>query len=320
MSEFRARYMQTLWRVARLNLIASVAWVAVLATAQVLCGLRAPGGHVDRRCRLHRRVVTSAISARSARFSTAGHAVAGLCALQRFCNLAAPIGCAHRGRITAGARRSRKLDSRWAAAAVPTVLTLVPRVAAPVAVTNVARFARRAPARCGDRIRNDVRSSHLGPRPRCRPARDAPNRSGKLTRNACLVSRVRIQDARNPSFCASQPGSCRRRAFSPGRIRKALVFFVCSSACSRSGSRSVVVCFPCMPSEPLVLLAGLAEWCHRIAARDWRIAGAGRGEVTAVHVRVRQHVSDRRRSAERAGRARRFRRRHRTQTMTTHWA
>ena len=70
--------------------------------------------------------------------------------------------------------------------------------------------------------------------------------------------------------------------FLQGRIRKALVFFVVLVGMFAIGLAFGGRLFPMQPSEPLVLLAGLAEWAIGLPRVIGGIAGAGRGEVTAV--------------------------------------
>jgi uncharacterized membrane protein len=128
--------------VARLILIASVAWVAVLATAQVRAASARQGDtwiggvvYTAASYICHQRQERS--------FSTAGMQWP-VCARCSGLYLAAPIGAL----IAVGSRRRpslSKLRLALAAAAVPTVLTLALEWPHLVAVTNVARFAAALP-------------------------------------------------------------------------------------------------------------------------------------------------------------------------------
>lgn len=70
--------------------------------------------------------------------------------------------------------------------------------------------------------------------------------------------------------------------FLQGRFRKALVFFVVLLGMFVIGLGFGGRLFPMQPSEPLVLLAAVAEWVIGLPRIIAGIAGAGHGEVTAI--------------------------------------
>jgi len=67
-----------------------------------------------------------------------------------------------------------------------------------------------------------------------------------------------------------------------GQARKAVVFFVVLTAMFLIGIGFGGQFYGFDPSEPLVLLGGLAEWALGAPRLIGGLAGAGRGEVTAA--------------------------------------
>jgi hypothetical protein len=67
-----------------------------------------------------------------------------------------------------------------------------------------------------------------------------------------------------------------------GQFRKAVVFFVVLTGMFLIGLAFGGQLFAFTPAEPLVLLAGLAEWALGLPRALAGIAGAGRGNVVAI--------------------------------------
>lgn len=67
-----------------------------------------------------------------------------------------------------------------------------------------------------------------------------------------------------------------------GQLRKALVFFVVLTGMFSIGLAFGGELFSFTPAEPLVLLAGLAEWALGLPRLVAGLAGAGRGDVVAI--------------------------------------
>ena len=89
-----------------------------------------------------------------------------------------------------------------------------------------------------------------------------------------------------------------------GRTQKAVIFFITLVAMFAIGIASGGRLFPLQLDDPLVFLEAVAEWMLGVPRIVAGVSGFGVGDVTAVSLRVRQHLSHRRRPAERARRAR----------------